>query len=297
MIFIQDANTIRNILRWAIITLKESNIEFPEINADTLLAYALTHNRTWLYTHLDDTIDEHNIHIYKELINKRASHIPLQYITRRVEFMSLDFVIDERALIPRPETEILVETVLSKARDNKFSDKSIIIMEIGTGSGNIAVSLAKNLSNAEIYTNDISPDALTLAQTNIQRHDVVDKVHLLNGNFFNIFVGYTEKEHVDFIVSNPPYISESEWSKLEPEVKEHEPRVALVGGKDGLCYYRQIIRESTDWLKPGGHLIIEIGETQANTILKLIQNEEHYGKKGIIKDLQGKERVIYAARK
>ena len=290
-------HTIRNIRKWAISTLKESGIELSEINADSLLAYVLSCDRVRIYTNPDDVIDDADIRKYKELIYKRASHVPLQYITRRVEFMSLDFVVDERVLIPRPETEILVETVLNKAQDNKFSDKSIIIIEIGTGSGNIAVSLAKNLSNAEIYTNDISPDALTLAKTNIQRHEVVDKVHLLHGDFFGAFCGSVEKEHADFIVSNPPYVSESEWNRLEPEVREHEPRQALVGGEDGLCYYRQIIMEAADWLRPGGHLVIEIGETQADAIKKLMKNELHYEEIEIIKDLQGKERIISARRK
>ncbi|MFV1974796.1 MAG: peptide chain release factor N(5)-glutamine methyltransferase [Candidatus Scalindua sp.] len=290
-------HTIRNIRKWAITTLKESGIEFPETDADTLLAYVLSCDRTRIYTNPDDVIDDADIRKYKEFVYKRTSHVPLQYITRRVEFMSLDFVVDERVLIPRPETEILVETVLNKAQDNEFPDKSIIIMEIGTGSGNISVSLAKNLSNAEIYTNDISPDALTLAQTNIQRHEVVDKVHLLHGDFFGAFCGSVEKEHADFIVSNPPYVSESEWNKLEPEVREHEPRQALVGGEDGLCFYREIIKDSTDWLRPGGYLVIEIGETQANAIKKLMKNELNYEEIEIIKDLQGKERIISARRK
>lgn len=294
---VQDANTIRSILKWAISTLKKSDIEFPEINADTLLSHVLSCDRTWLYTNPDTVLDDTDIRKYQELIYKRSFHVPLQYITHKVEFMSLDFVVDERVLIPRPETEILVEAVLSKAQDDEFSDKNIIIMEIGTGSGNIAVSLAKNLSNAEIYTNDISDDALTLAKTNVQSHDVADKVHLLHGDFFGVFYNFVEKEQVDFIVSNPPYISESEWKGLEPEVKEHEPREALVGGEDGMHYYRQIIKEASDWLRPGGYLVLEIGETQTNAIKKLILNKEHYGKIEIIKDLQGKERVISARRK
>jgi release factor glutamine methyltransferase len=292
----QDVNTIRNSLQWAIAILKRSKIESPEINADTLLAYVLSCDRASLYTNPDDVIDDADICKYKELINKRASHVPLQYITQRVEFMSLDFVVDERVLIPRPETEILVETVLNKAQDKEFSDKCIIIMEIGTGSGNIAVSLAKNLSNVDIYTNDISQDALSLAKENIQRHGVVDKVHLLDGDFFGAFCNSAEKEYIDFIVSNPPYISESEWNELDPEVKEHEPWQALVGGEDGLCFYRKIIKDAADWLRPGGYLVIEIGETQANTIIKLMQNELHYSKIEIVKDMQGKERIISAMR-
>ncbi len=293
----QDGNTIRNSIKWAITILKRSEIEFPEIDADTLLAYVLSCDRSRLYTNPNNVIDATDICKYKELIYKRAAHVPLQYITRRAEFMSLDFVVDERVLIPRPETEILVETVLKRAEDDKFSDKRIIVMDIGTGSGNIAVSLAKFLSNAEIYTNDISQDALTLAQTNVQRHKVIDKVHLLNGDFYNIFVGNIQKKQVDFIVSNPPYISESEWNSLEPEVREHEPWEALVGGKDGFCFYRRIIMGATDWLRPGGYLIVEIGETQANTVIKLMQNELYYDEIEVIKDLQGKERIISARAK
>lgn len=294
---IKKVNTIRNILKWAIVTLKESGIEFPEIDADTLLAHVLSCDRARLYTNPDDIINDADTRKYKELIHKRASHVPLQHITRLAEFMSLDFVVDERALIPRPETELLVETVLKKVQDNEFSNKSIIIMEIGTGSGNIAVSLAKNLSNAVIYTNDTSQDALNLAKTNVQRYEVVDKVHLLHGDFFEVFCNSVQKEHVDFIVSNPPYISESEWNELEPEVRDHEPRQALVGGEDGLCFYRKIIRDAHHWLKPDGYLVIEIGETQADAIIKLMKNEMHYKEIETIKDLQGKERIISARRK
>ncbi len=297
MTYAQGGNTIRNSLKWAIAILKNSEIEFPEINADTLLAYVLSCDRTSLYTNPDEVIDNANLCNYNELIYKRASHVPLQYITHRVEFMSLDFVVDERVLIPRPETEILVETVLKKAQSDEFSDKSIVIMEIGTGSGNIAVSLAKNLTNAEVYTNDISQDALSLAKENIQRHEVADKVNLLHGDFFGAFNKSVKRKCIDFIVSNPPYISESEWNELEPEVKEHEPRQALVGGEDGLCFFRKIIRDAADWLRPGGYLVIEIGETQAHTIIKLMQNELHFGEIDAIKDLQGKERIISARRK
>lgn len=297
MAYVQEAMTIRNIRRWAITTLKKSDIEFPEINADTLLAHVLACDKIKIYTNPDEVIDDDDIQKYKKLIYKRTSHVPLQYITRHVEFMSLDFIVDERALIPRPETEILVETVLKKAQDDKFSDTRIIIMEIGTGSGNIAVSLSKNLSNTHIYTNDVSQDTLTLAKENVQRHDVADKVHLLHGNFFEVFYNCVEKEQVNFIISNPPYISESEWNRLEPEVKEYEPRQALVGGEDGFCFYRRIISDAHYWLRPDGYLVIEIGETQANTIIKLMRKKMYYKEIEIINDLQGKERVISARKK
>ena len=290
----QDRNTIRNILKSAIEKLKKSEIEFPEINADTLLAYILSCDRANLYTNPDDLINDSDICKYNELIHKRASHVPLQYITKRVEFMSLDFVVDEGVLIPRPETEILVEAVIKKTDNKLYHDRKIIIIDIGTGSGNIAVSLAKNISNVKIYASDISREALTVANENVLRHDVTDQIHLLHGNVFEAFSSNVKKGQVDFIVSNPPYVSKSESKNLEPELIDHEPLLALIGGVDGLFFYKQIIKDAADWIKPGGYLIIEIGETQANSIIKLMQNELHYDEIEIINDLQGKERIISA---
>ena len=297
MIYTQETKTIRNILKWAITTLKEAEIDSPGINADTLLAFVLSCDRTKLYTNPDEILNDSDISRYKELINERIRHVPLQYITHHVEFMSLVFFVDERVLIPRPETEILVETVMNKAHDKQYSNKKVTIMDIGTGSGNIAVSLAKNLSDVEIYASDISQEALAIAMTNVQRHKVVGNVHLLHGDLFDTFSSHIEKGNVDFIVSNPPYVSESEWKNLEPELRDHEPYEALVGGKDGLYFYRQIIRNATDWLKPKGYLVIEIGETQAKTIMKLMESERYYEGIEITKDLQGKERIVSARRK
>ena len=294
---IEETNTIRNILKWAVASLKESGIDLPVITADTILSYTLSCDRTRLYTNPDDLIDDDVILKYKGLINKRKKHVPLQYITQRVEFMSLEFVVNEHVLIPRPETEILVETVLDKAHSKQNPNKRITIMDIGTGSGNISISLAKNLSNAEIYASDASQDALTIAKVNVEKHNVINSVHLLHGNLFSAFRGPAKKGDIDFIVSNPPYVSESEWYHLEPEVKDHEPWKALVGGEDGFYFSRQIIKEANDWLKPGGYLIVEIGETQADSIINLLENEGNYKETEIIKDLQGKERIISVQRK
>jgi len=287
-------NTIRNILKSAIVILKKSEIEFPEINADTLLAYVLSCDRANLYTNPDDLINDSDTCKYNELIHKRARHVPLQYITKLVEFMSLDFVVDEGVLIPRPETEILVEAVLKKTDNKLYHDRKITIIDIGTGSGNIAVSLAKNISNVKIYASDISREALTVANENVLIHNATDKIHLLHGNIFEAFSSNVKKGQVDFIVSNPPYVSKSESKNLEPELIDHEPLLALIGGEDGLFFYKQIIKDAADWIKPGGYLIIEIGETQANSIIKLMQNELHYDEIEIINDLQGKERIISA---
>ncbi len=291
------SNTIHNILRWAIDILKNSNIESPNINAEILLAHVLSCDRIKLHANPDKIIDNGDIGKYKKLINRRADRVPLQYITGHVEFMSLDFVVDEHTLIPRPETEILVETVLNKIKDRAPSDKTITIVDIGTGCGNIAISLAANLQNAQIYASDISRKTLAVAGTNVRRHRVTDRVHLLHGNLFESFDGHLSKGNVDFVVSNPPYVSEADLNKLEPEIKDHEPLKALVGGKDGLCFYKCIIREAHEWLKPEGFLIMEVGETQAETITKLIETEGHFENIESTKDLQKIDRIVSARRK
>ena len=282
---------------WAINILKNSNIESPNINAEILFAHVLSCDRIELHTNPDKIINDGGISKYKKLINKRASRVPLQYITGHVEFMSLDFVVDEHTLIPRPETEILVETVLNKIKNRAPSDKTITIVDIGTGCGNIAISLAANLQNAQVYASDISRGTLAVAGTNVRRHRVTDRVHLLHGNLFESFDGHLSKGNVDFVVSNPPYVSEADLNKLEPEIKDHEPFKALVGGKDGLCFYKRIIREAPEWLKPEGFLLLEVGETQAETITKLIDTEGHYENIEIAKDLQKIDRIISARRK
>lgn len=293
---IQEKNTIRNTLRWAVDILKNSNIESPNVNAEVLLAHVLSCDRIELHTNQDKIIDDGDIGKYKKLINKRADRVPLQYITGHVEFMSLDFVVDKHTLIPRQETEILVETVLNKIKSKAPSDKTITIVDIGTGCGNIAISLAANLQNAQVYASDISRETLAVAGTNVRRHRVTDRVHLLHGNLFEPFDGHLNKGNVDFIVSNPPYVSEADLNKLEPEIRDHEPLKALVGGKDGLCFYKRIIGEAHEWLKPEGFLTLEVGETQAGTITKLIETEGHFENIEITKDLQKINRIISARR-
>ncbi len=294
---IHESNTIRNILRWAIDTLKNSNIESPSINAETLLAHVLSCDRIELHTNPDKIINDGDINKYKTLINKRANHVPLQYITGHVEFMSLDFVVDERTLLPRHDTEILVEAALNKIKNRTPSNKTMTVVDIGTGCGNIAISLATNLQNAQVYASDISREALAVAGINIRRRRVADRVHLFHGDLIEAFDGYLDKGNVDLIVSNPPYVREADWNKLEPEINEHEPRDALVGGKDGLCFYKRIIREAPEWLRPEGFLILEVGETQAETIIELIETEGHFENIEITKDLQKIDRIVSARRK
>ncbi len=294
---IQDTNTIYNTLKWAVKTLNDSGIESPNIDAEILLAYVLSCDRLSLHTNPERIVKHEDFTRYKDLVIYRTNHTPLQYITGHVEFMSLDFIVDERVLIPRQETEILVETVLNKVKNKPVSNKTITIIDIGTGSGNISVSLAYYLKDAQLFASDISKDALAVARINAQKNNVVDKVCLLRGNLFEPFNNHLEKGNTDFIVSNPPYVEESDLNKLGPEIRDNEPRTALVAGKDGLCFYKQIIKEAPVWLKANGFLVMEVGETQARTVKSLLEKEGHFGNIEIFKDLQGIERIISAERR
>ena len=228
---------------------------------------------------------------YKESIRKRSQRVPLQYITNHAEFMSLDFYVDERVLIPRPETELLVEAVIKRAQ---FLTPEIVIVDIGVGSGNIAVTLAKKIDNARIFAIDISPDALAVAKINAQRHDVFSKITFLCGDIFLPLEGFGIESKVNFIVSNPPYVSSDEFNNLQKEVRDFEPYGALVSGQDGLQMFKRIIANTHTWLKPGGFVIFEAGEKQARNIARLFEETRCFKKAAFIKDYQHISRIVIA---
>ncbi len=265
-------------------------MDSPRLDAEVLLSEVLSLPRHQLYTRLNEPIDHDSLRIFHRLVKKRASRMPLQYIIGHVEFMSMDFLTKEGVFIPRPETELVVEAVLQRAELTQL----VKILDIGTGSGNIAISLAVNLPHAEVYASDISLKALKLARFNAQRYLVEDKIAFLRGSLYKAFLDLGLEGKVDFIVSNPPYVPEGEWKGLQPEVRDHEAPESLIAGKDGLDCYRGIVRGAPLWLRPGGWLIMEMGERQAAPIQELILKEKKLGGVEVIKDLQGIERVIVA---
>ncbi|MGR3177104.1 MAG: peptide chain release factor N(5)-glutamine methyltransferase [Candidatus Anammoxibacter sp.] len=296
---------IQDVLNETTRLLKNGNIESPRLDAELLLAKALSCDKIDLYIDQDLDMDEHSNTILSELVNKRLNHMPIQYILGHTEFMSLDFAVDENVLIPRPETELIVETVLEIVNNetNDITD-NIDIIDLCTGSGNIGVSIAVLLRNANVYSCDISNDALTVARVNAKKHKVDDRTIFLQGDIFDAF----EAKHIDlkadFIVSNPPYVAEYEWDSLQPEIYRYEPYQALVGGNDGFDFHRRIIAEAKNWLKDGRYLILEIGDKQLNGVIELInssQNENNcncpdFEFLNTVKDLQGIDRVVVAKR-
>jgi release factor glutamine methyltransferase len=223
---------------------------------------------------------------FYRLINGRLSGVPLAYLTRAKEFWSLTLRILPGVLIPRPETELIVEKVLELS-----SRKAETIIDIGTGSGNIALALARELPQARIFATDISTRALRLARFNALKHNAV-RVTFIQGNFFFALKGLDLEEKCDFIVCNPPYIPAGDWETLSSEVREHEPRRALVPGKTGFEFIRRLVKGAPVYLKPGGHLLFEIGQGQREGALAFF--DQRWSEVEAFDDLRGIPRVIKA---
>ncbi|HHT9136559.1 MAG TPA: peptide chain release factor N(5)-glutamine methyltransferase [Candidatus Wunengus sp. YC60] len=286
-------HTISSLIHWAVRLLQEHGIDSPSMDAEVILSHLLDCKRIDLYVHPDKPVEDIVIMRYKEAIGKRSHRVPLQYITNHAEFMSLDFYVDERVLIPRPETELLVEAVIKKVQTLNY-DNEIVIVDIGVGSGNIAITLAKKTDKARIFAIDISPDALAVAKINAQRHDVLDKITFLCGDIFKPLEGYGIESKVNFIVSNPPYISGDEFGTLQQEVRDFEPYVALISGQDGLQMFKRIIANTNTWLKPGGYVIFEVGEKQARKVSRLFEDNGCFKKANFVKDYQHIHRIVIA---
>ena len=288
-----DKYTISSLARWAKNLLQEHNIDSPSLDAEVILSHLLDYKRIDLYVHPDKPVEDSVVMRYKEAIRKRSQRVPLQYITNHAEFMSLDFYVDERVLIPRPETELLVDAVIKRAQ-TLTHENEIVIVDVGVGSGNIAITLAKKIDNARIFAIDISPDALAVAKINAQRHQVLDKITFLCGDIFKPLEGYGIESKISFIVSNPPYISSDEFHDLQKEVRDFEPYGALVSGQDGLQMFRRIITHANTWLKPGGYVIFEAGEKQARKVARLFEDRGCFKKADFLKDYRHIHRIVIA---
>ena len=266
---------------WGTAQLTAKQIEEARLETELLLVYALCLKRSELILNQSLTIDDKNFQYFKRLIGRRLKHEPTAYITGYQPFLLLDIMVNRSVLIPRPETELLVEAVLRTTN----RESRTTIADIGTGSGCIAVTLAKRLPLAEVYGIDTSNDALKTARNNAETHKIADRCHFIKGNLLEPL-----KEPVDLIVANPPYIPSGEISKLQPEVRDWEPKQALDGGKDGLDYIRKLLKESPKYLKPNGRLVMEFGFGQAAEIVKLAG--DYFQNIEIIKDYAGIERIF-----
>lgn len=273
--------TIKQTLSKGTIMLKSSNIESPKLKARLLLQYILKKPRQYLIVYDNQEVDKKAQWEYFVNIEKLTKGVPLQHITHTQEFMKMDFYVDENVLIPRPDTEILVEEVIKIAQ--KIDSPKIL--DLCTGSGAIAISLKKYIPNAQVFAVDISKKALEIAKKNANRLEA--NVKFIESNLFD----KVKKEKFDIIVSNPPYIKKSDINYLSQEVQK-EPQLALDGGYDGLDFYRKISYQAIDYLKFGSYLCFEIGFDQKEEVMEIIDKVEHYKGTYCKKDLCGNDRVI-----
>ena len=241
--------------------LREEGLDTPRLDAELLLGHALGLTRTQLHAHPDRRLDVAELESYRELIERRRQHEPVAYILGYKEFYGLDFYVDRRVLIPRPETELLVEKGLEIGQAASFP---MTIADVGTGCGAIAISLAVHLPQAIIYALDASSEALEVAALNCRRHSVERRVHLFQGDLLSPL-----PEPVDLIVANLPYVSGAEWEQLPRTITTYEPRLALHGGADGLDVIRRLLAQARSYLKPQATIVLEIGATQGAAVADL----------------------------
>lgn len=245
-------------LRWATEFFDSKGIDNPRLDAELLLAYLLGLDRVGLYMNYDRPLSTGELDQLRPLVKRRGQREPLQYLLGSTEFWSLDFKVTPAVLIPRSDTEILVEEALSKAKE------SGLLLDVGTGSGAIVVSLAKELPAWRCEAIDISAEALAVARTNIDNNQVAGQIELFQADLNRL----PDKKY-NLIVSNPPYIAAEEWDTLMPEVRDHEPQTALIAAAQGLACYQSLVAQAQKHLQPGGWLLVEIGYQQAEAVESL----------------------------
>jgi release factor glutamine methyltransferase len=291
----QKTWTVRSALQWTADYFSRNHIDSPRLDAEVLLAHALGKDRLALYLHYEDTVPGTVLEAYRGLIRRRVNREPTAYITGVREFYSISLAVEPSVLIPRPETEHLVEYVLEHVRNHTDPAvrESPKILEIGTGSGNLCLALAKHLPGARVTSLEISFSAIAVAMKNLRAHpDCSDRIHLLQGDLVECL--HPERTKFHLIVSNPPYVSRESWDDLAPEVRDYEPRLALDGGHQGMEILDNILNRAATHLLPDGALVLEIGEDQAESLAAVAEATGHYREHLVLDDYAGKPRVFIA---
>jgi release factor glutamine methyltransferase len=288
--------TIRDLLSVTSDYLKRKDIEAPRLNAEVLLAHLLGLSRVQLYLRFDQPLNEQEVSLYRVLIKRRLNREPTQYITGSQEFWSLDFEVGPAVLIPRPESELLVEKALSLYREGRIPQtEELRLLDLCTGSGALAVALAREIPDAAVWATDISEEALAIARRNAAKHNVASRMEFVTGNLCE--PSLARNLTFDLMVSNPPYIRSDDFDDLPPEVRLHEPRLALDGGKEGMVYIERILRIGPDCLRPGGWVLVEMDPEQTSNALELVKETGQYEEWERVEDYSHRYRVVAARRR
>jgi len=313
---------VRTALKQGIHLLREAHVPSYTLAAELLLLHVTCRDRTWHYAHPEDILDSQTIESFFHLLRRRAAGEPTQHLTGKQEFWGLEFEVTPDVLIPRPETEHLIEVALDRlavrelrsVRDPKLTGEGLTLLDIGTGSGCIAIALAKELPNTKIYATDVSPSALAVAQRNAARLGFQSRITFLESNLLSAFSDVGARYIVpvlashpspdssshqplrfDLLISNPPYIARKESKSLPIEVRDHEPASALYGGEEGYELYGPLILQAAQHLKPGALLVLELGHDSLPAVRPLLETPE-WSNVHVTNDLAGIPRVISAER-
>jgi release factor glutamine methyltransferase len=298
--------SVRALLKQGMEQLRAANVPSHTLAAELLLLHASSQSRTWLYSHPEEVLPEPVAEAYFALLARRSSGVPTQHLTGKQEFWGLEFEVTPDVLIPRPETEHLIEVTLDRlavreiraGRHQRLTGEGITLVDIGTGSGCIAVTLAKELPSAKVYATDASLPALKVARRNAARHGLAERIQFIHSSLLEAFAPTAATKQMqlfDLIISNPPYVSLRDADSLPVEVREHEPREALFGGDEGYELYGELIPQAAEHLKPGGLLVLELGYNSLPAVEPLLDRSDWHNV-SVTKDLAGISRVISAER-
>ncbi len=273
----------------------EKKIDSPRLTAEMLLSFVLDMKRIELYMHFDKLVEKQQLDKLRSLVKRCIANEPVQYLVGSCEFYSMTFFVSPDCLIPRPETELLVERAVEFLR-TRTTLGSQNVCDLCTGSGCIASAIAKNYPNCKAIATDICAQALAVAAKNVAKYNLTEKVALLRGDLFEPLINHLDVRQFDLLVCNPPYVSRGEYENLDAKVRNYEPALALNGGADGLDIYRRIISQVAEHLKPGGALMLEIGCLQGDAVKKLLENTNAFGLLKVEKDFNNNDRIVAALR-
>lgn len=281
--------TVLDLIQWTTSYFGDKGIDSPRLDAELLLARVLDMDRMGLYLNFDRPLSPTELDEYRELVKTRARRVPVKYLLGECEFMSLTFEVGPGVLIPRPETEHLVERALDLLRAGP--DRKQLVLDVGTGSGCIAIALAKEIADIRVVASDNSRQALAIAKRNAIRHGLADRVAFVAADMLS---AYGRNLRADVLLSNPPYIPDCDWDTLAPEITQNEPREALLAGPDALALIDRLLHAAPNHLRPGAHVLCEVGAGQDEAVEQIVKATGDYQSLAFIRDLGGIQRVADA---